>query len=454
MNKIRVNTDTEITQEVIEYVINEHKEEKARVEKLNNYYKGKNDILDRVYDDPKKPQNKLSNPYATYITNMAVGYFLGNPITYKYNDDSLEETLSQVLKYNDENDINTTLAKQASIQGYAVELLYADEEANVRFKPIPANEIALVFDNTLEENLLFVVRYYTETNIETQQDYTVVEVYDKEKISYYDMQGSTVQFKGEVPHYFNDVPCVIYNNNDEMLGDFERVLSLIDAYDKTQSDSANDFEYFTDCMLVVSGYVLAEDDAESISNKRTINFSDSTGKAEYLIKNIQDTALENYKNRLDNDIHKFSQIPNLSDENFSNNASGVALQFKLMGIENITSVKESKFKKGILRRLELLCNYYRIKTNKNLNYLDAEPIFTRTKPRNDLEIAQMMQTLTGILSEETILSLSPFVTDVKAEMERKEEESNNQYPDNYSNFNNEKENDEEDEKKLGDEDVS
>lgn len=434
MEKIRLHKDTEITKEVVEYIIDSHKKEKERIEKLNRYYKGKNDILKRVLKDPKKPNNKLVNGYASYITNMATGYFLGSPISYKYHNDRIKQLLDDNFRYNDESDINTTLAKQASIQGYAIELMYSDSDAKPRFKPVEASEIALVYDNTLEENLIYAIRYYDEKDIVRKEDYTVVEVYSKDKVQIFNITKYGFISIDEYDHYFGEVPVNIYANNDECMGDFERVLTLIDAYDKTQSDSANDFEYFTNCMLIVSGYVLSDEDAQSISDINTLNFSDSEGKAEYLIKNIQDSALENYKNRLDNDIHKFSQIPNLSDESFGNNSSGVSLQFKLMGIENVTSVKESKFRKGLMRRIELLCNFLNIKTNGDMTYLDAEPIFTRTKPINELEMAQMMQTLTGILSEESILALSPFVDDVQMELDRKNKEANSIYEDDYENL--------------------
>ena len=120
-----------------------------------------------------------------------------------------------------------------------------------------------------------------------------------------------------------------------MYGDFERVKGLIDAYDKTQSDTANDFEYFTNALLVVSG-VLVEDEEAGLDfkNNRILNFAGSEGKAEYLIKNINDTALENYKNRLVEDIHKFAQIPNLTDEKFAGNVSGESMKYKLMYIFN------------------------------------------------------------------------------------------------------------------------
>ena len=56
------------------------------------------------------------------------------------------------------------------------------------------------------------------------------------------LEDNEITFIDEVAHYFNDVPVSVYINNDELYGDFERVKGLIDAYDKTQSDTANDFQ--------------------------------------------------------------------------------------------------------------------------------------------------------------------------------------------------------------------
>lgn len=206
-------------------------------------------------------------------------------------------------------------------------------------------------------------------------------------------------------------------------------MTLIDAYDKTGSDTANDFEMFTHAMLVISGAVVDNEDENNIKEKYVINFNDKEGDAKYLIKDIQDAALENYKNRLDNDIHKFSCIPNLSDENFAGNISGVGLQFKLTTLENKISVKESKFKKGLMKRIELISHFLGIKKGDEYKYIDVEPVFTRAKPQNELEISDIMMKLTGILSEETIISLFPKITDAQAEMNRKRKEDNDKFDD-------------------------
>ena len=225
-------------------------------------------------------------------------------------------------------------------------------------------------------------------------------------------------------HFFKDVPVAVYINNDELYGDFEKVMSLIDEYNKVQSDTANDFEYFTNAMLVISGYVVDDEASKALKDMHIINFQDNTGDAKYLIKDIQDTALENYKNRLDNDIHKFSLVPNLSDESFAGNVSGESMKYKLMGLDNMTSVKEAKFRKGLMRRIELICNYLRT-TDSSLqfDFIDIEPVFTRNRPVNELEIAQMMQTLTGILSEETIIGMFPTISDPQAELKKKQDEN-------------------------------
>ena len=422
MRKIRIDKNTSITGDVIKWVISKHKAEKDRIAELMNYYNNNNTAINnRSYDD-NKPSNKLSHPFASYITNMAVGYFLGKPISYNSNNSNLLSRINDVFKYNDEADNNTTLAKYSSICGYAVELIYADEDSNARFKAIPADEVAIVYDNTLEENILCAVRYFDEEIVGTDKTKTTISVYTSDEIQTYELKDEDINLIESELHYFQDVPVVVYINNDELYGDFEKVKSLIDAYDQAQSDTANDFEYFTNALLVISGILVDDENGLDFKNNRVLNFTGSEGKAEYLIKNINDSALENFKNRLVEDIHKFSQIPNLTDEQFAGNVSGESMKYKLMGLENITGLKEAKFKKGLMRRIELLCNFLNLATNDLMLYTDIQPIFTRNKPKNEVELANMVKGLYGILSDETLISILPFIENPNEEIEKRNKE--------------------------------
>ncbi|HJF35753.1 MAG TPA: phage portal protein [Clostridium perfringens] len=447
MRKFKIDKDCILTESLILDLIKKHSKEKRRLSKLQKYYNNENTkIATRKYKNKNKPKNRLSHPYAQYITDTAVGYLLGKPVAYTTEDKNLLEAMTDIFRYNDEADNNTTLAKMASIYGYAYEIMYLDKNAKPRFKAIDPSELIVCYDNTLEENIVLAIRYYDEVvrNNDLEETVTRLEVYTKptendkgEIIANGKIIRGTIRFESitledEEDYYFNDIPVNVYINNDELFGDFEKVLSLIDAYDQSQSDTANDFELFTNCMLVINGELIDDEQAENLNDVNLIQFLNSDSDAKYLIKDIQDTALENYKNRLNEDIHRFSFVPNMSDENFSNNASGIAMKFKLMGLENLIGVKEAKFKKGLMRRIELLCAYAKMKNNSDYSYLAIEPIFTRNTPNNELELSQIMQNLTGILSEETIIGMSPRVSDIQVEIERKEKEANKLYEDDYS----------------------
>lgn len=438
MRKIKLKKDIEITNALIIRLIEKHSKEKRRIKNLKKYYRNENDILKREYHDPNKPMNKISHNYAGYITDSYVGYFLGKQITYKSENTDLLEKIQEVLIYNDEHDTNTTVGQEQSICGYAYEVLYLDENADIRFKCVPTEEMIVVYDNTLEENIQFAIRYYNITNIlEESKTVQQVEIYTKDNIITYEKEGNSLKEIDTIENRFNDVPVADYENNNNRMGDFETVISLINAYDKSNSDTANDFEYFTNALLVISGILMEEEEEQGrpldFKNNRVLNFVNSDCRAEYLIKNINDTALENYKNRLNKDIHKFTNVLDVTDENFASNISGIAMKYKLSGMENVTGIKESKFKKGLLRRIELITNILNIKTNSLHLYTEIAPQFTRNIPANETELVNMAKQLYGIVSEDTILSIIPFISDIENEKKLLEKEQENKALE-YENF--------------------
>ena len=435
MRKIKLDKETQLTSSLIDELIENHTKEKARIIKMKNYYNGLNEaISNRNYSDSNKPSNKLISGYPSYITDNFVGYMVGQPISYKSDNTELLEKLNLNFLYNDEVDHNTTLAQEQSICGYAYELLYRDEEANARFTCVDTENTIVVYENNLEEKELFVIRL-----VYTDEENGLVYAYDNTNEYIYNLENNKVgNLISQSPHYFMSVPICTYENNRQRIGDFEKVLSLIDAYDLTNSDSANDFEYFTNALLVVSGVVMENEDSQPLNFKdnRVLNFADTNSKAEYLIKNINDTALENYKNRLNRDILRFSNIVDMSDENFASNLSGIAIKFKLQGMENITSIKESKFRKGLMKRIELLVHFLKLKTNTDFTYTEIVPIFTRNIPANDSETVSMIKQLYGIVSDETLLAQLPFIENVQAELEAIENKKNEEAI-NYDIFSNE-----------------
>ena len=223
----------------------------------------------------------------------------------------------------------------------------------------------------------------------------------------------------ERPHYFKDVPFVEFINNEYRQSSFEPVMGLIDGLEKLASDEVNTFEQFCDCYMILKNVVAEPEDIKAMKQNRVL-LLDENSDASYLTKQVNIEQITSLKNEFVENIHKISCVPDMSDENFANNASGVAIRYKIVAFENQTAKKERKFKKGLQRRIELINNILSI-TGKA--YLDTQIIFTRNLPVNELEIAQEVNMLRGLVSNKTLLSQLPFVDDVETELEQLQEDN-------------------------------
>ena len=409
----------ELSIEDIQKFIKKHKAESIRYIKLQKYYEGKHDILDHTSRDGQ-PNNKIVNPYPKYITDMLVGYFVGQPISYTSKEEGgLFEDLQAIFDYSDEQEENLELAKICSIKGKAYELLYRDEDARIRFNEFGPDQMFVIYDMTISPSIKFAIRYYDVG--EGNDKITYAEVYDKEVCTLYKGKDSDLSLEQITPHTFKDVPVVEYVNNKEEQGDFEQVITLIDAYNKAQSNTLNDMDQFTDAYLILVN--MADTDSERIDELKRdrVMLLDDDGDAKWLIKEINDAWVENYKDRVRRDIHKFSYTPDMQDESFGNNLSGVSIRYKILAMEQIRSNKERKFKKGLQRRIELICNSLSLEKDIDL-FTDINIKFANTLPQNIYELSQTIKNLSPYLSSETLLNQLPFVENAKEELEKKKAE--------------------------------
>ena len=396
--------------------------------KYQKYYETKNTEIEKRIKDDHKANNKLKHSIAKYIVDVATGYFLGKPISYSSEDENYIEKVKEILDNNHEQDLNYEIAKQTDIKGYCYELLYTNQEGQVKMKRVDAENGILIKDNTLEENITCFIRYWKEYKdlSECKKDevnwYYKCEVYNSETVELYKVENSRQVLIEEYRHLFNEVPVVEYVNNEECQGSIEPILDLVDEYDKLQSDTANDFEEFTDCYMVWKGTQGAVDGEEFVRNIKEYRqiFLDNDDTVEFLTKQMNDQANENYKDRVMQDIHKFSMTPNITDENFSGNASGVAMKYKLYGLEQKTSIKERKFKKGLERRFKLISNILRISQAFEDTKISMQ--FSRNFVQSNKEDVETSLIASQILSKKTSLGLLPFIEDVNRELERIKEE--------------------------------
>lgn len=419
---IRAESVPSTAKEVYNF-IKAYEDESNRCIALEEQFKSNQQILHKEPAPSGKPDNRLVDNYPGYISTVNIGYFMGKPVKYTADDEAerMLEELQDFLDYNDEADENVLLAREASIKGNGYELMYLDSESKLRIAMLKPESTIVVYDNTVESNLLFAIRYWQASKDTIKADlYTSTE---KTTFIINTKKGNGTSEKPE-PHIFEDVPIIEFPNNEERMGDFEKVLTLINAYDKGQSDTADDFDYFSDAYLVIKNLSGTSGDQIDEMKKKRVLLVDGNGDVAWLTKTIQDTASENYKTRLDNDIHKFSMTPKLTDEAFAGNLSGVALLFKLWGLEQLAAQKERKFKKALQRRIELFCKYAKVK-GRDYDWRNVDIQFTRNIPMNISDVIDQAVKLKGIVSDQTVLSMLPMIDDPAGELQKMQDEATN-----------------------------
>lgn len=408
-----------------------------RLNRLWDYYDAKTDKK-KEQEDPERPDNKLAHAYARYITTIQTGYFMGVNVKYRSSNEEYLDKYTALLKDNFEEDVNFELAKSQSIFGYGVELVYQNKVGDTRFKKLDPREVILVFSPQIEEFLLCAIRYYQSQELGGEMVQHAV-VYTDDEIRTFKTadkgKGFTIVKTEE--NIFKEIPIVIYKNNEEMKSDYEDMLTLNNAYDTSQSNTANDVDYFNDAYMLIKGYndVASGADMEDgavgdssgrsgsdpIQKGRLIYFPDG-GDARFLTKDINDNATENYKSRLNSDIHKFSLTPDLADEKFAGNLSGIAIKFKTIPLEQNAKPKENKFRVGLRKRREIISRIFAIK-GKAYDYREIDEEFTRNLPVNALEETNRILAIAPFISRRTLLEKLIDIEDVDEEIKRLKEEA-------------------------------
>lgn len=418
--------DTVITNQVLNDVIDYNERYKERFEMLENYYLGKHGILERLKDD-RLSNNKVVVNHAKYITDTNVGYLLGNPVDYQVGEEHNIEALLDAYKRQTINDLDSEIAKDVSIFGMQYEYVYANENAEPKSCESDNKNTIIVYDDTVEHNKLFGLIYRPIYKGATFKYWEIIYVDKQIKRTYKSFSKSLQQVGTDEPHAFGDVPIICYKNNPEFMGDYEPVISLIDAYNLLQSDRVNDKEQLVDAILCLYGMDLEPEQAEMLHESRMLSNLPTDGKVEYLIKTLQEGDVDILRQNIENDIHKISMVPNMSDQNFVGNSSGVAIRYKLLAFEQNIKNKERYMEKGLMERFKLY-NHFLFTQSKmaEVPVEEVDAVFKRNLPSNDFEISQMINNLADFVDKETLISQLSFIKDASEIVKLKEQEEESQ----------------------------
>lgn len=392
---------------------------RPQLQKWEDYYNGKQAILQKEYSDKSKPCSRTVTNYCKNIADSYCGY-LASPSYISYRSEADIAELMEVLKANDYQQQDSELLLEALTHGIAHELCYLDELGQVRFSLIKATQCFGIYDERLAGDLLYFVRIYPVDQWDEVDNYAV-DVYTPNEVRSYTMhgQGGYLTEVGAVPHYFSRCPANIFTLPDER-SIFDCIMGLQDAANELLSSEVDDYSAFCDAYLILQGMDADAEDVATMKEQRVLLIPDG-GAASWLTKSANDAQVENILKRIHDSIYRVAQCPDFSSETFVGGvSSGIAIRYRLTGMETRAAKICAAMKKALQSRVNIISGVASLKSGEAAAEINID--FKRNIPDDLSATVNLVNALKGSVSDATLLSQLPFISDVNAELEALQEQ--------------------------------
>jgi len=387
---------------------------------MYDYYKGDTDALKNYKMVTNRSNLQTRVNFIKKFIKEEVSYTLGNKISYlsKTSDvkitDAIEYNLSHWSEKHDQN-----LLKNSLIYSEAYELYYINKLGEFCSRLLtPLNSYVLVnSDGDIELALHIFKKGFDITTI-------YIDAYLPDKIMHYKGAINATSFTGEDTHYFGEVPVSICTISDVLDQDnlFQDIKGLQDAFETNLSDITNEISDFRSAYLIVTGVNIEETDLPKMKELGAIQIPNKDGTVTWLVKNINDSFIQNTLTTLEDKIYQISGHIN-ANEKLSSNTSSLALRTRLISLENVCSLDAKAITDCNKNRLRMLFKYLLVRDSVTLNYKDIKQVFTYNIPSDDLVTAQIIAQLGDKLSTETGIAQLSFVDNVADEMKKIEKQN-------------------------------
>lgn len=383
-------------------------------QRLYDYYRGEQSV-DKGETVRGRPDNRLRAPFPRYITEVHTGYFLGLPPTVAYGGaaGARYAALSREL---DLPHLYFDLGRDLSICGAGFALVWAERGGVKVCRCDPCGCFA-IRSSDAGAPLLAAVRLFASGRGGTRGV-----LYTAERLVPFVWDGTGVTLGAAEENLLHTIPLLPFYNNCQGVGDFAMVTGLVDAYNVLLSGALDDMQSVANAFLALYGMQgTTQRDIEQANRSRILSLSEG-GRAEFVVKNLNHEALGQLEVNLRRSILQLSMTPDLCDEHFAGNSSGVALQYKLWGIEQVRAAKERTFTDGLRALLAVLTEGERL-LGRSVDLTGGEVTFYKNLPQDNAALAETLLSLSPLLSRQTILENLPWVADAQEELRRRAAEN-------------------------------
>lgn len=381
-------------------------------EKMYKYYRGKTDAIEKYKFITERSNNKVNLNYMKKFIKEETSYAVGKELAYESNSGNVNfiKDINYTITHWKSNH-NSDLMKYLLIFSEIYELYYINEEKDLCAKIIKPTE-GYAFTDEFDNIILFIHSYKQKLT-----NNTLIDVYTDKNI--YHFNDKFEEIIEPTKHVFGRVPVshgeLSFEKEDDTI--YSDIKGLQDASETNLSDISNEISDFRNAYLKFLNAQIDPDDIQKMKQLGIIQFSNEKGNAEWLIKNINDTFIQNTLNTFEDKIYQIACHIN-ANEKMQSNISSLALRARLNALENKCTLNINSHKDIIKSRVKFICKYLKIK-GKDYDPKDINIKYTINIPQDDLMTAQILaQVPEGTISKETGRAQFSFIPNAIVEGER------------------------------------
>ena len=371
------------------------------IEFLHCYYLGIQPILARKKNIRPEINNKIVENHANSIVQFRAGYLLEHPIQYVARKESADEDsvefLNDSMMLENKETRDKEIANWQAICGTAYRLALPNKNydgANSPFKIYKTDprQTFVVYSTAVgNEALLGVVIYMRKTDDGKEE--LVCQAYSKD--TYYEWVRGEEDVRNELPHIFGGIPIIEYPFNQDRIGAFEPVISLLDAINTLQSNRLDGVEQFIQSLLIFKNVDITKEDLTALLELGAIKIKDDgelEANVEYLTKELNQEQVQKLKDDMLEVVYKIVGMPLGKGGSTGNSQGAVIMRDGWSEVEAKTQETELMFKQSEREFLKLALNYTRILTKGKYKVAlgDLDIKFTRRNYENIMQKAQVL----------------------------------------------------------------
>ena len=395
-------------------LINFSKAEKQEYIKMYDYYKGDTDAIRGYKIVTKRSNLKINVNYLKKFIKEEVSYTVGVPLTYDCDDSNVAKELIKSMQHWDENH-DEDLMKYLLVFTRVYELYYIDRITGEFCSKVITPLEGYAYLDRNGEPVIFIHEW--QDKLDTTKTY--MDVYTKNRILHLDMNMNEIS--PATFHKFGEVPVSVGILTKEGTEDslYKDVKGLQDAIETNLSDIANEISDFRNAYLLFKGCKIDKDGLEQAKELGIMQTGDTKSDVEWLIKNINDSFIQNTLDRYIDTLYQITAHVN-HNERLQSNLSSLALRSRLIALEQKCSLNINAHKNIVKKRIRLLCDYLnKIALDKKIyDYKNILIKYTQNVPQDDLMTAQTLAQLAeGTISKATARAQFSFIDNPSKEAE-------------------------------------